>query len=83
MNLRPINCKYFILILLLILTFSCKHKANNFIKNTPWEKFKKAINNDNLDYLMSNSFDSIKCIDCIKSESEKLQLSENIFTGIS
>jgi hypothetical protein len=79
MTLKPTNYKYFILIALSILTFSCKHKSNSFVKNPTWEKFQEAINNNDLAYLMTNSCDSIKCIDCIKSENEKLQSSEYIF----
>ncbi|WP_158976905.1 hypothetical protein [Cellulophaga sp. L1A9] len=80
MKLKTVNYQFSILIIFTFLVFSCKRESNNLTeKNTIWEKFKIGIENKDLMYLLDNSIDSIKCIDCISSENEKLQSSELIF----
>ena len=55
----------------LSLLFSCGNNPQN-IKSKLWEDFKLSLEEKNLEYLIKNSFDSIKCIDCniIKPERE-------------
>lgn len=68
--------KQSVLLISLFLTFSCV-KRNQ--KNKIWENFKQSINEKEYKYLIENSFDSIKCINCVPNETEKLQSSKNIF----
>ena len=55
----------------LSLLFSCGNNSQN-TKSKLWEDFKLSLEEKNLQYLIKNSFDSIKCIDCniIKPERE-------------
>ena len=55
----------------LSLLFSFGNNPQN-IKSKLWEDFKLSLEEKNLEYLIKNSFDSIKCIDCniIKPERE-------------
>ncbi len=64
---------------LTLILYSCKEKYNESDKNLIWEKFKTKIENNDLEYLIENSQDSIKCIDCVPNETEKLYLSKFIF----
>ncbi len=80
MKIRTVNYNFSILIIFIFLVFSCNRRSNNLTeKSTIWEKFKKGIENKDLIYLISNSKDSIICVDCIPSENDKLQASELIF----
>ena len=80
MKLKRETYKFSILIIFTLLVFSCKQESKNVTeKNIIWEKFKIGIEKKDLIYLLNNSFDSIKCIDCVSSENEKLQSSELIF----
>lgn len=64
------------LLIIFLLIFGC---VNNFEKNKIWENFKQSIKEKEYEYLVENSFDSIKCIDCVPNETEKLQSNKNIF----
>ncbi|ARV14736.1 hypothetical protein [Polaribacter sp. SA4-12] len=64
---------------LLIAFISCNNKPNHFEKNVHWEKFKINLDKNNIDYLIKNSFDSIKCVDCVPNETESLSSSIYIF----
>ncbi len=77
--MKPTSYKYLILFSLFFLNISCDYKPKNMIKNQTWEKFKEALVNDDIEYLIKNSNDSIKCIDCRQTENEKLQSNEYIF----
>ena len=58
---------------------SCNNKPNHFKKNVHWEKFKINLDKNNIEYLIKNSFDSIKCVDCVTNEAESLSSSMYIF----
>lgn len=64
------------LVVSLLLMFSCGEKDQ---QNKVWEDFKLSINEKEYDYLVENSFDSIKCIDCISNKLEKNHHSEYIY----
>lgn len=71
--------KSFIHLLLCVLLFSSCKTENEKSTNVVWEEFKNNIEVNNIDFLLENSKDSIKCIDCVKDENEKLQSSKFIF----
>ncbi len=79
MKFRIINYKFSILIIVILIAFSCKRESNSFTKNHIWEKFKTGIENKDLTYLLNNSLDSIKCIDCILTENNILHSSQLVF----
>lgn len=64
---------------LFITFFSCDNKPNSFEKNKIWEEFKLNLSKDNIDYLISNSTDFIKCTDCNPLISEKLYNPKTVF----
>ena len=73
-----LNLLYIILIIALCFP-SCRSERNSDYKNTIWEDFKKALENKNTSFLIENSLDSIKCIDCVEGQNEKLQFNKFIF----
>ena len=73
------NYKFSVLLIFILLVFSCKRESNILTENSIWEKFKSGFENKDLTYLVNNSLDSIQCVDCISAESDKLQSSEFIF----
>ena len=64
---------------LLIAFISCNNKPNHFEKNVHWEKFKTKLKNNDIDYLVKNSLDSIKCVDCVPNEGENSYTPKFIF----
>ena len=62
----------------LSLLFSCGNNPQN-IKSKLWEDFKLSLEEKNLEYLIKNSFDSIKCIDCDIINSEREYFSKVVF----
>ena len=62
----------------LSLLFSCGNNSQN-IKSKLWEDFKLSLEEKNLEYLIKNSFDSIKCIDCDIINSEREYFSKVVF----
>jgi hypothetical protein len=73
------NNKNVLFFTIFVLIFSCYKKSNNFKGNTFWGNYKIHLQNNDIDYLVKNSLDSIKCIDCFKNEVEKLYSSKFIF----
>ena len=55
---------------LILIIYSCKEKNNESDKILIWENFKTNIENNEYEYLIENSTDSIKCIDCIIGKKE-------------
>ncbi len=55
---------------LILIAYSCKDKYTDSDKILIWENFKTRIENNDLKYLIENSTDSIKCIDCIIGKNE-------------
>jgi len=55
---------------LILIAYSCKDKYTDSDKILIWENFKTRIENNDLKYLIENSTDSIKCIDCIIGKKE-------------
>ena len=55
---------------LIMIVYSCKEKNNKSDKILIWENFKTNIDNNEYEYLIENSTDSIKCIDCIIGKKE-------------
>ena len=79
MIMRTTNSIYSILILSVLLVFSCKNESNQLTENPVWEKFKNGIENEDLTYLLNNSLDSIYCTDCILDVDNELHSKQLIF----
>lgn len=77
--MKNINSNVLLILTLVISLSSCKKNSKTFEKNSFWENFKSKIENNSIDYLVKNSFDSIQCIDCVANKGEKLHPSKFIF----
>jgi len=64
---------------LIMIFHSCKEEYNDSDKILIWENFKTKIENNDYEYLIENSTDSIKCVDCISGENELKIPKETIY----
>ena len=84
------NFKNYILITVFVTLFSsCEKNTKYFQKQDVWEKILKAVEEDNIDYLLKISSDTLQCIECnngkdwiskenfFKNSFEDIRLSKN------
>jgi len=55
---------YIIITIFIVLFSSCKKSTKNFQKQGVWEEILKAAEEDNIDYLLEISSDTLQCIEC-------------------
>ena len=58
-----------LLYLTILITLSSCIKANKFERLIIWEEIQKSIRENNVDFLMSISSDTLSCIECNNGES--------------
>ncbi len=58
-----------VLLLVMVLLFSCSKKNNSFKKCNEWEQILKAVKEKQIDYLLNISSDTLKCLECDNGKS--------------